>query len=207
MWAGMDATVQDQFGQGAAGHFTPHRLEAGDGDGFGGVVDDDIHTGGLFEGTDVAAVATDDASLHFFVGQRHQRGGEFGHVIRRHPLDGIGDQFAGPFFAFFAGFRFDLADDAGHIVAGVLLHFSQQNAAGFFGAQIGHTLQFFHLLFVQFLDLVGPAVDRALALIDCLLALLQPLNPPIQFGPAVLQAFFFFGQFRAQAVDLDFGGL
>ena len=92
---GMDASVQDQLGQGAAGDLAADRVEAGDGDRIGRVVDDHIHTGSLLKGLDVAAVAADDASLHFLVGQGDHCPGHFGHVLGGHPLDGVRDQLAG----------------------------------------------------------------------------------------------------------------
>ena len=70
---GMDAPVHRQAGESAAGDFAADRVEAGDGHGFGGIVHDHVHTGGLFEGLDVASVAANDAAFHLFVGQRHNR--------------------------------------------------------------------------------------------------------------------------------------
>ncbi len=98
----VDAAVEGQAGQGAAGDLAADRVEAGDGHGFGRVVHDHVHAGGLLEGADVAAVAAHDAAFHLLVGQRDHRGGHFGDMLGGHPLDGVSDQLAGAFLALLA---------------------------------------------------------------------------------------------------------
>ena len=61
----MDAAVGDQALQREAADLAAHRLEARDDHGVGRVVDDDVHPGRRFERADVAALAADDAALHF----------------------------------------------------------------------------------------------------------------------------------------------
>jgi hypothetical protein len=61
---GMDAAVRDEPGQRQARNFAPYGIEAGDDDRLGRIVDDQIDAGGGFEGSDVAALAPDDAPLH-----------------------------------------------------------------------------------------------------------------------------------------------
>jgi len=55
--------VLDEVGQGQPRDLSPHRFEAGQDHRFRGVVDDQIDTGGLLEGADVAALAADDAAF------------------------------------------------------------------------------------------------------------------------------------------------
>src|SRR5215213_8238056 len=61
---GMNPAVDDQRLQGASGHFSPNRIEAGNDHRVRGVVDDDVHAGGGFERPDVPSFATDDAAFH-----------------------------------------------------------------------------------------------------------------------------------------------
>ena len=61
---GVDAAVGDKALQRHAGHLAAGLVEAGQGDGLGGVVDDEVHAGGGFQGADVAALPADDAALH-----------------------------------------------------------------------------------------------------------------------------------------------
>ena len=138
---GMDAAIQDQFGQRAAANLTADGVEAGDGDRIGRVVHDHIHTGGLLEGFDVASVASDDASLHLFVGQGDHGAGHFGHMLGGHALDGIRDQLAGALFTLFTRFRFDLADDAGHVAAGFFFNGGKQFLAGIVRGHLGDRIR------------------------------------------------------------------
>jgi hypothetical protein len=71
--AGVDAAVGHELGEGQAGDFAADRVEGADDDRFRGVVDDQVHARGLFEGADVASLATDDAALHLVVGQMDRR--------------------------------------------------------------------------------------------------------------------------------------
>ena len=79
--ARMDAPVHDQVGQGDAGHFAPHRIEAGQHDRFRRIVNDQVHAGHGLEGADIAAFAPDDAAFHLVVGQRHDGNGGFRGLI------------------------------------------------------------------------------------------------------------------------------
>ena len=66
-------------------------------------------------------------------------------MLGSHALDGICDQLAGAFFAFFACFGFDLAIDAGHIGASFLFNRSEQFIFGFVLGQLRDLFQLFHL--------------------------------------------------------------
>ena len=87
----MNATISHKPCQGAAGDLAPNGVETRDGDRFGGVIHDHVHASHLFKGADVAPVATNDATLHFFVGKGNQGGGHFGNFVGGHSLNGIGD--------------------------------------------------------------------------------------------------------------------
>ena len=52
----------------------------------------------------------DDAALHRVVGQRHHRNGGFRHLVRSHPLDGVGDEGAGPHVRFVLELGLNLRD-------------------------------------------------------------------------------------------------
>src|SRR2546426_11228407 len=68
----MNPPVGDQPLEREPAHLAPHRIEARHHHGVGCVVDDNVHTGGGFEGPDVAALAPDDAALHLVeIGRAH----------------------------------------------------------------------------------------------------------------------------------------
>ena len=203
----MDAAIHRQAAEGAAGDLAPHRVEAGDGHGFGRIVHDHVHAGGLLEGLDVAPVAAHDAALHLFVGQHHHGGGHFGHMLGGHALDGIGDQLAGALLAFLAGLGLDLAIDAGHIGARFLFDCRHQFLLGVLRGELGDLLQLRHLVFVELVDVVGALVHRALALVEVLFALLELIGAAVELGAALIEPLRFLAELDAALLDLGFGGL
>lgn len=87
----VDAAVCDEVDQGDACGLAAHRVEAAEQDRFGGVVDEDVDAGDLLEGTDVAALTSDDAALHVVAGQVHCADHRFRGLLGGDPLDGGGD--------------------------------------------------------------------------------------------------------------------
>jgi hypothetical protein len=71
----LDAAVADQLLEGQAGHLPADRVETGEDDRLGGVVDDEVRAGGGLEGPDVAPLTPDDAAFHVLVGERDRRDG------------------------------------------------------------------------------------------------------------------------------------
>src|SRR3972149_4079380 len=59
---GVYAAVGEELGEGDAGDLSAYRVEAGEGGGVGGVVDDDVHAGDVLQGADVAALPADDTA-------------------------------------------------------------------------------------------------------------------------------------------------
>ena len=64
---GMDATVADQLVQGQTAHLATDGIEGRDNDGLGGVVDDDFHSAGCLQSTDVTTLTTYDAAFDVIV--------------------------------------------------------------------------------------------------------------------------------------------
>ena len=62
--AGVDPAILDEIGQSLPGDLTPHGLEARQDHGARRVIDDQVDTGGLLEGSDIATLAADDPPLH-----------------------------------------------------------------------------------------------------------------------------------------------
>ena len=101
---GMDASVGDQALKRDARNFPAHRLKAGKGDGLGCVVDNEINARHRLDGADVAALASDNAALHFVVGQRHDGDRGFRHMISGAALNCHGYNLAGGFLRLVACF-------------------------------------------------------------------------------------------------------
>ncbi len=76
----MNSSVLYQALQRDSRNLAAHRVHGWKGDGLGGIVDDKVDARQCFQGSDVAALASDDASLHLIVGQRHYRNGNLGNL-------------------------------------------------------------------------------------------------------------------------------
>ena len=154
-------------GEGEAPDFAADGVEAGDGDDVGGVVDDEVAADGGFEGADVAALAADDASLHFVAGDLDDGDGGFGGDFGGNALDGGGDDLAGAFFGFVLGLGFGGADHAVGFVGDFALDLPEQEIACFVG---GEGADFFEALAALDLDVGEFGVEVGLAPADLLVA-------------------------------------
>ena len=70
---GVDPAVQDEGLEGHPGHLPSHRVEAREQHSLWGVVDDQVDPGNLLERSNVAALATDDPTLHLIAWQVQHR--------------------------------------------------------------------------------------------------------------------------------------
>ena len=111
---GMDSTVGDQRTDRQARDFAAYRVEARDGDGFGGVIDDDVDAGGGFERADVATFATDEAALQVVGRQLHHGHGALVDELTGVALNRRGDDGLGAAGGFFLGVFFDALDVESH---------------------------------------------------------------------------------------------
>lgn len=96
---GMNAPVHNELLQCQPGNLPTDGVKAGNGDGFGGIVDDQIDAGNGLQCADVPAFPANDATLHLIVGQRDHGDGGLGGVISGAALNRGGDDLA----AFFLG--------------------------------------------------------------------------------------------------------
>ena len=161
---GMDAAVLDEAFKSHAGHLTADGAVGGKNHGFRRVVDDEIHAGGGFERTDVAAFAADDAALHVFARQGDGRHGLFAHIVAGVALNGAGQNFLGLSVGGFLGLGFDDAHHLGGFMAGARFNFLEQAGLGLFGRQTGNFLKAAFLLVELGLHLRFLFGEHALAL-------------------------------------------
>ncbi len=118
----MDAAVGNQSLQREPRHFATHRIEAGDNDRLGGVVDDQIDAGRRLDRPDIAPFATDDPPLHLIGRQRHDADGLLGHIIAGIALNRQSENLLRLLVGNLAGLVLDLLDPFGGIVARFTLH-------------------------------------------------------------------------------------
>ena len=169
----MDAAIVDQLFQRDARHFAAHRIERGNDYGFRRIIDDQINARRGFQRADVAALATDDASLHIIVGQGDHGNGGFRHMIRRALLNGGGDDIARLLIRLFLGALFDFAHHHGGVVISILLNAVDQDVFGFLAGHVGDALQLLLLAIVHFLRFGFQTFRLAMLFVELFFAQLQ----------------------------------
>ena len=177
---GMDAAVADQAFQGHPGHLAACLVEGGQGDGLGGIVDDEVHAGGGLQRADVAAFAADDAALHLIVGQGHHRDGGLAGMVGGAPADSLGDHVPGNVLAVVLQVGLIGGHPQGFLVGQLLVHLVQQHFAGVGLAQAGQHFQPLHLLGPQLVGFGQVGVGLGQALLDLFLPLFQGLGLFVQ---------------------------
>ena len=170
---GVDAAVLEQFRERPPGHLAAHGVEGGDHDRLRRVVDDQVDAGGLLERADVPPLAADDPPLHVVRRQRHGGDEPLRDVIRRAPLDGGGEDFAGAAIGIFLDFRLDLARAAVRGVSHLLLNGGEQERPCIVARQVRDTLQLGDLPGAQRLRFRADGAHLLLAGVEVVVALLQ----------------------------------
>ena len=192
----VDTAVLDQLLQGNAGHLAADGVKAGDGDGLGGVVNDQVAAGKGLDAADVAAFAADDAALHLVVGEGYDRDGDLACVVGGTALDGGGDDLSRLFVRFFLVLGLDLLDLHGHLVGHIVTDVVDQVGLGLLHGKAGDLLQHFQLAFLDqghFLLLCfhsGDLVVQGVAL------LLDGIDLPVKVFFLLLKAAFLLLQVR-----------
>ena len=149
---GMNAAVHNELLQRQPGNLPANGVEAGNGDGFGGIVDDQIDAGNGLQCADVPAFPADDAALHLVVGQRDHGDGGLGGVISGAALNRGGDDLAALFLGLVLQLRLDLLDLHGGFVTNLVLNAVKQKFLCLILCQTGNLFQLRQLLL---LELVG----------------------------------------------------
>src|SRR4029453_299809 len=162
----MDAAVGDQLLQGEAADLAPDRVEAGQQDRPGGGVDDQVDAGARLEGTDVAALAADDAALHVVGGQGEDRHRRLRGLLGGDPLDGQGDDLAGTAIGLLARLLLEVADQAHGVALGVLLDLLDEHGPGLGGGHGRDLLEPAAVLLGGQLELGPGRLQRLLAAVQ-----------------------------------------
>ena len=90
----MNAAVDDELVQRDPCHLAAHRVETADDHRLGRVIHDEVDSGRLLQGADVAAFFADDPSLELIGRQRQNRNRDLGGLVGRDPLDRLGDDLS-----------------------------------------------------------------------------------------------------------------
>ena len=162
----VDAAVGDQLLQGEAADLAPDRVEAGQQDRLGGVVDDQVDAGDRLEGPDVAALAADDAALHVVRRQGEDRDGRLRGLLGGDPLDGQGDDLARAAVGLLPRLLLEVADQAHGVALGVLLDLLDEDRLGLGGGHGRDLLEAAAVLLGGGLELGPGRLEGLLAVVE-----------------------------------------
>ena len=115
------AAIGHQLVQGQATSLATHRVETADDDGFGGVVDHNLHATSSLQRTDVAPLTADNPSLYIVVINMEHRHAVLHSRLSGHTLDGLDDNFLGLGIGIEFGLVHDFVDIAGSGRLGLVL--------------------------------------------------------------------------------------
>ncbi len=128
---GVDTSVLDEFFQANAGDFATNRVESGNHNHAGGIVDNNINAGSFFEGANVTPFTTNDPALHVVVWYIYGGNRAIAGMLSGKTLDGIQGDFAALGGCFFLGFGDDSFDKVGGFVANLVFDTQQKQFLGF----------------------------------------------------------------------------
>ena len=173
----MDAAIEDQLGERVPGDLAANRIVAGEHDGLGCIVNDEVYAGSLLQRPDIAPLLPDDPALHLVVRDRHDGLGHLDGLVRSVALDRLGDDPPRTTLGFLLGLSLDVPDPARRLLANLRLDPLEEQLFGLFLRQAAQALQQLRLLLGGGLRLRVQLLDLRILLRDGTLALLQPPRP------------------------------
>ena len=192
---GVDTSVGDELVEGQAADFAAHGVEGADDDGLGGVVYHDFNACGGFEGTDVAAFAADDATLHLVVVDMEHGDAVLDGSFGGHALDGLDDDALGLLVGGEFGIVHDVVDIALGIAAGFVLERINESFLGFVGRESAEFLEFFAFLELEFFEFLLLAQECLLLAGEAVLGVVEFLLAASEFFLALSERHFALLQF------------
>src|SRR5262249_14735388 len=151
------------------------RVEARERDRVRRVVDDQIATGRLLQGADVAPLAADDATLHVVAGDGDNGDGGLRGDVRGDALDCGGEDLPRPPVRRIAVLRLDLVQTPLGVLSYLALDLGHQQVARLLGRKLRHALNLLQPPLAQLFELLLRLVQLVLASAQALLAPLEGL--------------------------------
>ena len=157
----MNAAVSNKVLEGDAGGLATDRIEARKHNGLGRIIDDQVDAGNLLEGTDVATLAADDATLEVIGRNVHGGNGNLGGVVGGTALNSQRQDFLSGLVALGANLLLGLANDRGGLMGNLATNLVEELLVSVLAGQVGDTLELRGLLSAELLKLAGALLDLA----------------------------------------------
>src|SRR5438105_3905449 len=165
-------------------HLAADRVEATQNDRLRCVVDDQVDPGRVFEGSNVAALPTDDAPLHLVAGDCHHRQRGLGGLLGGNPLHRGYQDVARALFAFLFDDLFAIADLLRDLLIEFLFKVGEDRRPRFGPRHSRNPLELFDLLGESVIDAFSGPPDFQLFLRD-------PLFLSVEIFELAIDRFFF----------------
>ena len=177
---GVDAPVLDEALQGPSRDLPADGVEAAEGHGLRGVVDDQVHARQGLEGADVAPLPSDDASLHVVGRQGDDADRRVAGVLHRTALHGRDDDLPRLAVGLPLGLLLQILQTEPDEVLRLLLRLAEQDLLGLLAGQAGYFLQLRVLLPNERLELRAPLLQGLLPVPQLVLLVGDPVQLSVQ---------------------------
>ena len=203
----MNAAVGNEVLEGDTGDLAADRVEARKLHGLGRVVDDEVHAGHLLEGTNVATLAADDATLEVIGRNVHRGERDFADVVGGATLDGGGKDATRGALALDARTLLALADDGGALTRHIVTHAIEQLLVSLVGGEAADTLELGGVLALELLDVAGALLNLASLAGELVLLLVERVGATVEGLLALKQAVLAFANLASTLGRLGLGCL
>ena len=158
----MNATVCNEVFERHSSGLTAHRIETGEDDGLGSIVDHEIDARDLLKRTDVTAFATDDTTLEVIGGNMHRGDRNLRSVISGAALDSEGDDFLSGLMAFRLHALLGFTDDRSRLMGHFRSNLVEELAMRIIARELSDALKLAGLLIVELVELAAFLFDLSL---------------------------------------------
>ena len=200
----VDAAVGNELLQRQPGDFPADRVEARQGDGLRGVVDNQIHAGQGFQSPDIPAFPADNAALHFIAGQGHHRNGGLAHMVRGAAGNGHRNHFPCLFLCLVLELLLKVCDFHRFLVGQLPFQAFQKLFLGLAGCQARNAFQLVDLAFLKLFRFLQPFLNLKVLLLDAFLFFLQVIQLAVQGFLFLLDSALLPGNFGAAVLNVPF---
>ena len=184
----MNAAVGDEVLEGDTGDLAADRVEARKLHGLGRVVDDEVHAGHLLEGTNVATLAADDATLEVIGRNVHRGERDFADMVGGATLDSGGKNATRGALALDARTLLALADDGGALARHIVTHAIEQLLVSLVGGEAADALELGGVLALELLDIACALLNLASLAGELVLLLVKRVRATVEGLLALKQA-------------------
>ena len=178
--SGVNSPISNEVLKSNASGLPANRIEARKNDGLGSVIDDERDTRYLLEGSNITALAANDATLEIVGRNMNRRHGNLTSLIGSTTLDSDGENLAGGLRRFSFNPKLRVAKYLSLLLDGVLTNTVKKLAMSVVLCKGGDSLKFGGLLSHELLEVAAATIQLALKTRKLVLALIEGIITPVK---------------------------